>query len=244
MGNTRPLPQPVAPSGEPAPTRAPAARPQSRARRYLKRAAITLLVLILIGIIGVGVLWVATPSANEATQLAAGAGPAARHRLPGPAGAGQLLPAADRDRGQALLRRAGGRRARGRPGRLGQGQQRQRPGRRDHRAAAREDALHADRDRPHGRAQAGGARAQAQRHLLQGADPRAVRRGRLLRARLLRARAGQLRLLRPPGGGPHDSPGRDARGCRQRPVPGRPDRRSGQRPAAARARHRADGRGR
>jgi membrane peptidoglycan carboxypeptidase len=71
MGNTRPLPQPVAPSGEPAPTSAPAARPKSRARRYLKRAAITLLVLILLGIAGVGILWVATPSASEATQLAA-----------------------------------------------------------------------------------------------------------------------------------------------------------------------------
>jgi membrane peptidoglycan carboxypeptidase len=70
MGNTRPLPQPVAPSGEPAPTSAPAPQPKSRARRYLKRAAITLLVLILILIIGVGILWVATPSANEATQLA------------------------------------------------------------------------------------------------------------------------------------------------------------------------------
>ena len=70
MGNTRPLPQPEAPSGEPAPKRASAARPQSRARRYLKRAAITLLVLILIAVVGVGILWVATPSANEATQLA------------------------------------------------------------------------------------------------------------------------------------------------------------------------------
>jgi len=70
MGNTRPLPQPEAPSGPPAPKRASPARPKSRARRYLKRAAITLLVLILIGIIGVGILWIATPSAGEATQLA------------------------------------------------------------------------------------------------------------------------------------------------------------------------------
>jgi penicillin-binding protein 1A len=70
MGNTRPLPQPEAPSGPPAPTRATAARPQSRARRYLKRAAITLLVLILVAILGVGVLWIDTPSASEATQLA------------------------------------------------------------------------------------------------------------------------------------------------------------------------------
>jgi membrane peptidoglycan carboxypeptidase len=84
MGNTRPLPQPEAPSGPPAPNRAKAARPQSRARRYLKRAAITLLVLILIGIAGVGVLWIATPSASDATQLARAQ--AAEHGIayPGP----------------------------------------------------------------------------------------------------------------------------------------------------------------
>jgi len=70
MGNTRPLPQPEAPSGPPAPERASPARPNSRARRYLKRAAITLLVLILVAIIGVAILWGATPSAGEATQLA------------------------------------------------------------------------------------------------------------------------------------------------------------------------------
>jgi membrane peptidoglycan carboxypeptidase len=84
MGNTRPLPQPEAPSGEPAPKRASAARPQSRARRCLKRAAITLLVLILIALIGVGILWIATPSASEATQLARAQ--AAEHGIayPGP----------------------------------------------------------------------------------------------------------------------------------------------------------------
>jgi membrane peptidoglycan carboxypeptidase len=70
MGNTRPLPQPEAPSGQPPRELAPGRQQQSRARRYLKRAAITLLVLILIGIIGVGLLWIATPSASEATQLA------------------------------------------------------------------------------------------------------------------------------------------------------------------------------
>ena len=84
MGNTRPLPQPEAPYGQPAPTRAAAARPHSRARRYLKRAAITVLVLILIAIIGVGALWVETPSASEATQLARAQ--AAEHGIayPGP----------------------------------------------------------------------------------------------------------------------------------------------------------------
>ena len=84
MGNTRPLPQPEAPSGPPAPNRASPARPSSRARRYLKRAAITLLVLILIGVIGVGILWIATPSASDASQLARAQ--AAQHGVayPGP----------------------------------------------------------------------------------------------------------------------------------------------------------------
>lgn len=84
MGNTRPLPQPEAPSGQPAPTRASAARPKSRARRYLKRIVIALLVLILIALAGVGILWIATPSASEATQLARAQ--AAEHGIayPGP----------------------------------------------------------------------------------------------------------------------------------------------------------------
>jgi penicillin-binding protein 1A len=70
MGNTRPLPQPEAPSGQPPRERAQGRQQQSRARRYLKRAAVALLVLILIAIIAVGILWTATPSASEATQLA------------------------------------------------------------------------------------------------------------------------------------------------------------------------------
>ena len=84
MGNTRPLPQPEAPSGQPPRERAPGRQQQSRARRYLKRAAITLLVLILIGIIGVAILWTATPSASDATQLARAQ--AAQHGIayPGP----------------------------------------------------------------------------------------------------------------------------------------------------------------
>jgi membrane peptidoglycan carboxypeptidase len=84
MGNTRPLPQPEAPSGQPPRKRAPGRQPKSRARRYLKRVAITILVLILIGIVGVGILWIATPSAGEATQLARAQ--AAEHGIayPGP----------------------------------------------------------------------------------------------------------------------------------------------------------------
>jgi membrane peptidoglycan carboxypeptidase len=67
MGNTRPLPQPETTRGE-RPRRPP--RPRSRARRYLKRGGITLAVLIVILAAGVGFLWIATPSAGDAPQLA------------------------------------------------------------------------------------------------------------------------------------------------------------------------------
>jgi membrane peptidoglycan carboxypeptidase len=84
MGNTRPLPQPEAPSGQP--PRKPAVGPQqkSRVRRYLKRAGLTIAVLLLIAVVGFGVLWIATPSAGEATELARAQ--AAEHGIayPGP----------------------------------------------------------------------------------------------------------------------------------------------------------------
>ena len=67
MGNTRPLPQPEITPGE---RQRKPARPKSRARRYLKRAAITLAVLVTILAVGVGVLWIITPSAGDATALA------------------------------------------------------------------------------------------------------------------------------------------------------------------------------
>ena len=67
MGNTRPLPQPETTPGERQRKPKP---PKSRARRYLKRAGITLGVVIVIGAAGVGFLWVDTPSAGDATQLA------------------------------------------------------------------------------------------------------------------------------------------------------------------------------
>jgi membrane peptidoglycan carboxypeptidase len=67
MGNTRPLPQPATASTGRQPPRS-----TSRARRYLKRAGITLAVIGAIGAIGVAALWVATPSASEATKLAQG----------------------------------------------------------------------------------------------------------------------------------------------------------------------------
>jgi penicillin-binding protein 1A len=67
MGNTRPLPQQSAP-GQPG---SPGQRPRpSRRRRYLKRAAISLAAVIAVLAIAAGGLWVSTPSASEATQLA------------------------------------------------------------------------------------------------------------------------------------------------------------------------------
>ena len=68
MGNTRPLPQQSAP-GQPGP-RPPRPR-RGRGRRDLKRAAIGLAAVIAVLALAAGVLWVATPSAREATQLAA-----------------------------------------------------------------------------------------------------------------------------------------------------------------------------
>jgi membrane peptidoglycan carboxypeptidase len=68
MGITRPLPQPPAPPGQPRP---PGQRPRrSRRRRYLKRTVISLATVILLLALGFGALWVITPSASEATQLA------------------------------------------------------------------------------------------------------------------------------------------------------------------------------
>lgn len=69
MGNTRPLPQPSAPS-EPGPEARPAGpvRP-SRWRRYLKRAAIGLATVVVVLVLAAGVLWIITPSASEATAL-------------------------------------------------------------------------------------------------------------------------------------------------------------------------------
>jgi membrane peptidoglycan carboxypeptidase len=86
-GYTLPLPQRARwlgrgnHSGEPEP-RPP--RPASRKRRYLKRAAITLAAFLAVIVIGMTTLLLATPSATEATQLAAQQ--AAQHGIayPGP----------------------------------------------------------------------------------------------------------------------------------------------------------------
>jgi membrane peptidoglycan carboxypeptidase len=79
MGNTRPLPQQSAP-GQPGP-QAGRARP-SRGRRYLKRAAISLAAVIVAAALAAGVLWLETPSADEATQLAEAQ--AEQHGIPYP----------------------------------------------------------------------------------------------------------------------------------------------------------------
>jgi membrane peptidoglycan carboxypeptidase len=82
MGNTRPLPRQSAQPGQPGPS---GQRPRpSRRRRYLKRAAISLATVIVVLALAAGALWVATPSAGEATQLAKAQ--AAQHGIayPGP----------------------------------------------------------------------------------------------------------------------------------------------------------------
>ena len=69
MGDTRPLPRQSAQPGQPGP---PGQRPRpSRGRRYLKRAGIGLAAVIAVLAIAAGALWIVTPSAGEATALAA-----------------------------------------------------------------------------------------------------------------------------------------------------------------------------
>ena len=76
-GYTRPLPEPTRQPGQPEQPgqppslqRAPRSRSSSRKRRYLKRAAITLVTLAVVLALAVGVLYIVTPSAGEATTLA------------------------------------------------------------------------------------------------------------------------------------------------------------------------------
>jgi membrane peptidoglycan carboxypeptidase len=81
MPNIRPLPQQPAP-GQPEPQ---ALRPRrSRACRCLKRAAVGLATLVAVLALAAGALWVVTPSAGDATQLARAQ--AAQHGIgyPGP----------------------------------------------------------------------------------------------------------------------------------------------------------------
>ena len=62
-GHTRPLPGPWEQPNPPP-------RPGGRRRRYLKRAAITLAALAVVFVLAAGALFLITPSAGEATQLA------------------------------------------------------------------------------------------------------------------------------------------------------------------------------
>jgi len=70
--------------GQPGQTEPRPQQPRSRGRRYLRRAAITLVSLIAVFAIGVATLLLATPSATDATKLAAQQ--AAQHGIayPGP----------------------------------------------------------------------------------------------------------------------------------------------------------------
>jgi membrane peptidoglycan carboxypeptidase len=108
-GNTRPLPQPGQqgwqapqdwsdapteprpwpppqhqPQSQPQPWGPPLPRRRSRTRRYLKRAVITLVTLVALFAMAIGALLAVTPSAGEATKLAAQE--AAQHGIayPGP----------------------------------------------------------------------------------------------------------------------------------------------------------------
>jgi membrane peptidoglycan carboxypeptidase len=87
-GHTLPLPQRGGWPGRtstPRPARPWPPRPRSRTRRYLTRAAITLAVLVAVFVIGLGGLLLVTPSASDASTLAARQ--AAQHGIayPGPA---------------------------------------------------------------------------------------------------------------------------------------------------------------
>lgn len=79
MSRTRPLPQQSAPSGQPG--RRPA---RGRPLRYLKRAAVILAAVIVVLALAAGILWVETPSASEATQLAAAQAKQRGIAYPGP----------------------------------------------------------------------------------------------------------------------------------------------------------------
>jgi penicillin-binding protein 1A len=86
-GYTLPLPQRgrwLRRGDQPSQAESPPPKPASRKRRYLKRAAITLAVLVAVVVIGMTSLLLATPSATEATKLAAQQ--AAQHGIvyPGP----------------------------------------------------------------------------------------------------------------------------------------------------------------
>jgi membrane peptidoglycan carboxypeptidase len=87
MGDTRPLPQQTGP-GQPR-VRPPRPR-QSRARRYLKRTALSAGAVLAVLAAGAGALWVSTPSAGEAIALARAE--AAQHGVtfPGPSAPGNF----------------------------------------------------------------------------------------------------------------------------------------------------------
>jgi membrane peptidoglycan carboxypeptidase len=68
-GYTRPLPEPTQQPWQPT-SQEPPGKPRSRKRRYLKRAAITVVALGVVLALAAGVLYVVTPSAGEATALA------------------------------------------------------------------------------------------------------------------------------------------------------------------------------
>jgi membrane peptidoglycan carboxypeptidase len=85
MGDTGPLPRQSEQQGQlgiPGSTRS---RPTSRRRRYVKRAGIVVAALLVVVIVGLSVIWVATPSASDAVALAQAQARAHGIAYPGPA---------------------------------------------------------------------------------------------------------------------------------------------------------------
>ena len=82
VGDTRPIPTQPAQRGNPG--RPGRSRP-GRGRRYLKRAAVSLTVIVVLLALAGGALWLETPSAGDATQLAAAQAEQRGIPFPGPA---------------------------------------------------------------------------------------------------------------------------------------------------------------
>lgn len=70
MGDTGPLPRQSEQQGQLEIPGSTQSRPTSRRRRYVKRAGIVVAALLVVVIVGLGVIWAATPSASDAVALA------------------------------------------------------------------------------------------------------------------------------------------------------------------------------
>jgi penicillin-binding protein 1A len=82
VGDTRPIPTQPAQRGNPD---GPGRSRPGRRRRYLKRAVVSLAVVVVLLVLAAGALWVETPSAGDAPQLAAAQAEQRGISYPGPA---------------------------------------------------------------------------------------------------------------------------------------------------------------